>query len=75
MMVKITRVINTKKTRKSGQRRGMEICNSQIFKPITTALRQGTMRGVACRIEQVERKVSINTVGMAGVKLMKTIET
>ncbi len=48
---------------------------SQIFKPITTALRQVTMRGIACTIERVERLASINTVGMAGVRLMKTIET
>ncbi len=48
---------------------------SQIFKPITTALRQVTMRGIACTIEGVETQVSINTVDMSGVSLIKTKET
>ncbi len=28
---------------------------SQIFKPITAALRQATMRGIVCTTERVER--------------------
>ncbi len=39
---------------------------SQIFKPLTTALRQVMMREIACTIERVERKVTINSVYRAG---------
>ncbi len=48
---------------------------SQIFKPITTALRRVTMRGIACTIERVERYASRNTVDRAGIRLIKTVET
>ncbi len=33
------------------------------------------MRGIACTIERVGRYASISTVGIAGARLMKTIET
>ncbi len=48
---------------------------SQFFKPITTARRQATMKGVACTVERIERWVSINIVDRAGVRLIKTIES
>ncbi len=48
---------------------------SQVYKPITTALRQVTMRGIACTIERLERRVSIHTVDRNGVRPFKTIET
>ncbi len=34
---------------------GQEYLSSQIFKPITKALRQATMNGIACTVERVER--------------------
>ncbi len=46
-----------------------------MFKPMTTARRQVTMKGIACTIEWAERRVSINIVDRAGVRLIKTIET
>ncbi len=48
---------------------------SRIFEPITTALRQVTMKGIACTVERVERRVSVNIADGAGVRLIKTIET
>ncbi len=48
---------------------------SLVFKPITTALREVTMRGIACTIERVEIYVSLNTVDMTGVRFIETIET
>ncbi len=48
---------------------------SQTFKPITTALRQVTIKGIACTIERVERKVNINIADRAGVRFIKTTET
>ncbi len=48
---------------------------SQIFKPISTARRQMTMKEIACTIERVEVRVSINIVNRAGLRLIKTIET
>ncbi len=46
-----------------------------IFKPITTASRRVPMKGIACSTERVERRVSINIVDMANVRLIKTKET
>ncbi len=48
---------------------------SQIFEPITAARRQVTMKGIACTTERAERRVNINIVDGAGVRLIKTIET
>ncbi len=33
------------------------------------------MKEITCTIEMVERRVSINIVGRAGVRLIKTLET
>ncbi len=42
--------------------------------PITAALRQVTVKGIACTIERIERYVSIYIVTRAGARLGKTIE-
>ncbi len=47
---------------------------AQIFKPITTAHQQVTMKESACTIERVEVRVSMNIEDGAGVRLSKTIE-
>ncbi len=54
---------------------GTRFLFSQIFKPITTARRQVTMKEIACTIERVACRVSINIVDRAGVRLIKTIDT
>ncbi len=46
-----------------------------VFKPITTARRQVMMKEIACTIERVEKRASINIVDRAGVRLINTIET
>ncbi len=48
---------------------------SQIFQPVATAHRQVPMKGTAYTIERVERRVRVNIVDRAGVRLIKTIET
>ncbi len=48
---------------------------SQLFKPITTARHQMTMKEIACASQRVERRFSINIVDRAGVRLVKTIKT
>ncbi len=47
---------------------------SRIFEPITTARHLVTMKGIVCTIERVERRVNINIVDGAGVRLIKTID-
>ncbi len=47
---------------------------SHIFKPLTTARRQVTMKRIACEIERVEMEVRINIVSRAEVMLIKTVE-
>ncbi len=54
---------------------GTRFLFSQIFKPITTARRQVTMTEIACTIERVACRVSINIVDRAVVRLIKTIDT
>ncbi len=61
----------TKKTRKSGQ----GYLFSHIFKPITTARRQVTMKRIACTIERVGMEMSINIISRIDVRLIKAIET
>ncbi len=48
---------------------------SNIFKLITTARRQTTMKGIACTIERVEMRININIIGRNEARLSKTIET
>ncbi len=44
------------------------------FQANTTALRQVTMKGIACTFEWIERRVDINTVDMTVVRFIRTIE-
>ncbi len=48
---------------------------SQIFKPISTARRQVTVKRIVCTFEEVEMLISINRVGRAEVMFFKTVET
>ncbi len=43
---------------------------SQIFKPITTALRQVAMKKIACTIERIEMLISINIADRAEAMLI-----
>ncbi len=68
-------IVSFKKDKEIWATSGQGYLFSQIFKPITTAHRQVTMKGITCTIERLERRLGINIVDRAGVRLIKTIET
>ncbi len=49
-----------------------EFMFSQIFKPITAARHQVTMKDIACATDRVERRFSISIVDRAGVRLIRS---
>ncbi len=70
-----SRVINAQKDKEVRAASGKVCLFSRIFKPITTARRRVTMKGIEYTTERPERRININIRHRVGVTLIKSIET
>ncbi len=61
-----------KKDKKTWATSGQGYVLAQIFKAITTARRQVTMKGIKYTIERVDRRVIMNIVDRAGIRFIET---